>query len=131
MNENSQGIPQMPGMPQAPVQPVEKKEENSPVLQVPEIEKEVEKESSNEIELSKPVIENASDNNSVVEVSNLSGRAIEVVATRPGFYNQTRLKEGQEFVIAKFDHLGEWMRCKDPVLEKKRVEFFKKKKAIN
>ena len=54
---------------------------------------------------------------------------IDVVADRNGFYNQERISEGRPFKVKSFEELGEWMRCIDPDLEKKRVEFFKNKKA--
>ena len=55
-------------------------------------------------------------------------KGIEVVATRAGFYNQHRKEKDDKFIVSKFKKLGEWMKCVDPVIEKKRVEFFIKKK---
>lgn len=69
-----------------------------------------------------------SENSSVVKVA-VPKKGIEVTATRKGFYNQQRLKQGDKFVVKKFENLGEWMVCDDDILEKKRVEFFKNKKA--
>jgi hypothetical protein len=54
---------------------------------------------------------------------------IEVVATRKGFYNQRRIKEGDEFKIRSEEEFGEWFKCKDAQFEKKRLEFVKNKKA--
>lgn len=54
---------------------------------------------------------------------------IKVEATRKGFYNQMRYKEGDQFVIRSEEEFGEWMKCLDPSMEKKRAEFFKQKKA--
>jgi hypothetical protein len=56
-------------------------------------------------------------------------KGIEVVATMNGFYNQSRKKDGDKFFVKSFEELGSWMICIDPVLEKKRQEFLKQKKA--
>jgi len=53
---------------------------------------------------------------------------IEVVATRAGFYAQRRLSEGARFMVKDFSELGEWMKCVDSKMERKRVQFFKDKK---
>lgn len=74
------------------------------------------------------VIDPSDDNDSIVPVP-LKKQVIEVVATRKGFYGQTRIPKGQTFSVASFDDLGEWMICTDKETEKKRVKFFKDKKA--
>ena len=56
-------------------------------------------------------------------------KVIEVVATRKGFYNQNRIKEGEKFNLRSEAEFGEWFKCINPVLEKKRQEFLKNKKA--
>ena len=55
-------------------------------------------------------------------------RGIPVVATRKGFYNQMRFKEGDEFLIRSEQDFGEWMMCVDPALEKKRKAYFEQKR---
>lgn len=55
-------------------------------------------------------------------------KPIEVVADRPGFYNQVRLREGDHFEIRSEDDWGEWFHCVEPGMEKKRVAFLKEKK---
>lgn len=67
----------------------------------------------------------------VVETkTNTESEGIDVVATRKGFYNLQRLREGDVFKIKNFKEIGEWMKCLDPDLEKKRLEILKNKKAI-
>lgn len=56
-------------------------------------------------------------------------KGIEVVAMGFGFYNQSRKIEGDRFFVKSFEEVGSWMRCIDPLFEKKRVEFLKSKKA--
>lgn len=57
--------------------------------------------------------------------------AIEVVATRPGFYKQMRKVEGDKFTyVGDFESMGSWMKCVDPVLQKKHMEVQKKRKAV-
>ena len=78
----------------------------------------------------KVIIESAEEViSSNVDIPVVTSNGIEVVAVRGGFFNQQRLSEGAEFKVKKFEQLGEWMKCKDKALERKRVEFFKNKKA--
>jgi hypothetical protein len=58
-----------------------------------------------------------------------SNKGIECVASRKGFYNQTRLREGDSFTLRSENEFGDWFKCVDKDLEKKRVEFIKMKKA--
>lgn len=83
-----------------------------------------------EVEISsKPQIINPQDSNdSQVDVK-ASKKGIEVVATRKGFYNGSRLKEGDSFIVKSEEDLGEWMKCVDRSIEKKRVEILNSKKA--
>ena len=117
MSENK--MPGMPGMPESN----EESKENS-VLQAPE----------HVSAFSSPVgdadasLAGKEDEEEKAPISLTSKKKIDVVALRKGFYNQHRLAEGDEFQVKKFEDLGEWMRCKDPVLEKKRVQFLKEKK---
>jgi len=83
---------------------------------------------SNEITSDKPKIVDPSETSSVVDVK-VAQSGIEVIADRKGFYNQSRIFKGEGFKVKSFEALGEWMICKDPVIEKKRKEFFKAKKA--
>lgn len=76
----------------------------------------------------KPKIVDPSSNDSEIDIPLVPKSGIEVVATRKGFFNQDRKKAGSTFTVLKFEELGEWMECVDPAIEKKRVEFFKKKK---
>ena len=78
----------------------------------------------------KPKLENSESKNSSNVVAPLvPNKGIEVVAMSAGFYNQKRIGEGESFVIKSFDQIGAWMKCKNPELEKKRVEFYELKKA--
>lgn len=45
----------------------------------------------------------------VKEVAKVAG-PISVVATRPGFYKQSRIKEGDVFTIDNEKQLGTWMK---------------------
>jgi hypothetical protein len=75
-------------------------------------------------------IESAEDKiDSNVNIPSVSAKGIEVVATMSGFYGQQRLKEGSEFIVKDFKSLGEWMKCKDAAMERKRVAALKEKKA--
>lgn len=69
------------------------------------------------------------DNASNVVVTSKKSEKIEVVALRKGFYGQLRRKEGDKFKITSEKEFGDWFTCVDPVMEKKRKEFIKKKKA--
>jgi hypothetical protein len=53
---------------------------------------------------------------------------IKVVALRDGFMFQQRIKAGEEFTISNFSQLGSWMKCLDPMMERKRKEIEKAKK---
>lgn len=78
----------------------------------------------------KPQIANSEEkSNTTVNLPVVPKSGIEVVATRKGFYNQTRIKEGVEFKIKSEEDFGDWFKCKDPVFEKRRANFIKEKKA--
>jgi hypothetical protein len=66
---------------------------------------------------------------SQVKAPSVPKKGIEVVAIRKGFYNQTRYKEGDKFFIKSEESFGDWFSCVDPYFEKKRIEFYKSKKA--
>ena len=87
---------------------------------------------SSDVELNvKPELLNAkSDSKTEIKVSAPKG-GIPVVATRKGFYNQTRLKEGAEFKIKDESEFGDWFKCVDSQFEKMRLDFIKNKKAGN
>jgi hypothetical protein len=55
-------------------------------------------------------------------------KVIEVVAMRPGFFKQIRRKVGDKFVVSDMSKVGEWMKCTDRDLEKKRQEMVLQKK---
>ena len=78
----------------------------------------------------KPAIENFDENlQTQVAIRSAPKKGIEVVATRNGFYNQSRYREGDSFLIKSEQEFGEWMKCVDPEMEKKRIEFYKNRKA--
>ena len=83
-----------------------------------------------ELEIIKPEIDSVSlkDENQV-KAQPVPKEGIEVVADRKGFYNGHRYNEGDSFVIRHPDEFGEWMKCVDLSWEKKRLEFYKLKKA--
>ncbi len=57
--------------------------------------------------------------------------SVEVVALRPGVYKRDRKAKDDKFRLDSFEQLGSWMRCVDPVVEKKHQETMieKKKRA--
>lgn len=67
------------------------------------------------------------------EIKPIANRGlIEVVALRDGFYKNQRIKEGHRFQVTDEKHLGTWMKCIDPVVQKKHAERIKgKADAIN
>lgn len=65
-----------------------------------------------------------------IVVSPKSTRSIQVVATEKGFYKQMRKAPGDEFAVEKFEQLGSWMKCVDPVMEKKRLDLMKDHKLL-
>ena len=87
-------------------------------------------EEKEDVKEEKPIYNNPDkDVDNEVDVPITSKKNIEVIATRKGFYKQQRIKEGQTFFVTKFEELGLWMKCRDKSIEKKRLEFFKNKKA--
>lgn len=54
---------------------------------------------------------------------------IEVVATRNGFFDQERKKEGDKFVVPSMKQLGSWMKCLDPKIEEMHLEALRVKRA--
>lgn len=54
--------------------------------------------------------------------------SIEVIAMGPGFFKQGRKKEGDRFTVDSFDKLGSWMKCVDPVMQKKHEAEQRRKK---
>lgn len=57
-------------------------------------------------------------------------KMVDVIAMRAGFYRQKRISVGMEFQVRE-DELGTWMKCVDPVLQKKHeVNMRAKKEAI-
>lgn len=80
----------------------------------------------------KPIIETgdrSDSNKSILSVPSAPKKGIEVVALRDGFYNQMRKAQGSKFTIRDESEFGEWFRCVEPSFEKKRVNFYKEKKA--
>lgn len=63
-----------------------------------------------------------------VKVSLPPTKGIRVVATRKGFYNQMRYKDGDQFLIRSEADFGEWMKCLDPGMEAKRLKFYEQKR---
>lgn len=56
-------------------------------------------------------------------------RGIEVMATRAGYYAQSRKAEGDRFFITDMEELGSWMQLMDPKAEQKRQAVDKAKAA--
>ncbi len=58
-------------------------------------------------------------------------KPIEVVAIANGFCDQHRKKEGDKFTVPSMKHLGSWMKCIDPKLQREHeaAMLAKKKKA--
>lgn len=77
----------------------------------------------------KPIIDNVDKNiSNNVDIPLVPKTGIKVIATRAGFFNQHRKAEGDKFSVPTMEKLGDWMKCVDPVLEKKRKELISKKK---
>lgn len=55
-------------------------------------------------------------------------RNIEVMATRNGFFDQERKKEGDKFVVPSMKQLGSWMKCLDPKIEEMHLEALRVKR---
>ena len=55
-------------------------------------------------------------------------KAIEVVALRPGFFQNVRRAEGDVFTIPNFGVSGEWMRCTDPKMEMEHQAFISERR---
>lgn len=137
---NSQQMPQMPSLPQQN----QSSSAEVKASEVPFTEGSVEKSAGPEVELNTPFHQESSPvadefqvpqaNVNVQEPSNemkmpqpVAKRGIPVVATRKGFYNQNRYKEGDKFSIRSEEEFGEWFKCVDPAMEAKRVKFLKDK----
>jgi len=120
MTDNQQSI-SMPAMPTPP--------EESGVGMTPPEESGVGMTPPVHSEDEKPTIETVESEvaSNITPLVPSTGR-IEVVAMRPGFFNQHRKAEGAKFSVPSIEKCGEWMQCVDPIMEKKRVEFFIKKK---
>lgn len=61
----------------------------------------------------------------------MSEKPIEVIALRAGYYAPNRIPGGAKFTIASFKHLGSWMKCVDPQMQKLHVENMKKRKEAS
>jgi len=53
---------------------------------------------------------------------------IEVQAILPGYIHCSRKVVGDKFTVASMSLVGKWMKCLDPVMEKKHKELMEKKK---
>jgi len=111
----------MPQMPQ--MNPLQDSAVNPAESLVPELQAPIHE------EILKPVIKNADNEDSSKVVISVPKKGIEVVAMAKGFYNQNRYVEGDKFSIRSEQEFGEWMKCVDPAMEKRRIEFYKNKKA--
>ena len=58
-------------------------------------------------------------------------KGIEVLTLRSGFYKQCRYELGDTFFVPEMRLVGTWMKCTDPVAEKKHQELMKLKKDAN
>lgn len=80
--------------------------------------------------IERPMIkDSAKQDHSSLKLPNAPKGGFEAVATRSGFYGQSRLREGDTFQMAAFEDFGEWMKFLDPDIERKRVQFLKEKKT--
>lgn len=52
-------------------------------------------------------------------------RRIDVVAIKLGFFEGGRRAVGSKFSVPSMEKLGSWMKCVDPVLEKRHQEMMK------
>jgi hypothetical protein len=57
-------------------------------------------------------------------------KGIEVIALRPGFFQQQRKVEGDKFTVVDMSKVGTWMKCVDPVLEKQHQSKMKEQKSV-
>lgn len=134
-------MPSMPSLPSAPKQESSSGEAKAP--QAPFTDESVGNSADSDVGLTPPSHEEQDavsqaapqiNNSSAPDISNLVAApvapkgGIKVVATRKGFYNQMRYKEGDQFIVRSEEDFGEWMMCLDPVFEKKRIEQFKQKR---
>jgi len=55
---------------------------------------------------------------------------VRVIALGVGFYKQLRKKAGDAFVVDTLADVGSWMKCEDPVLEKKHQELMRERKRV-
>lgn len=121
-------MPGMPGMPQ-PETKIEETEKSTTQLDTPShegaepVKSEVESEALNKPKLH--TLESTVSNQMEFPVPQ---GEIEVEALRKGFYNNNRIRVGKVFKISRFEQIGSWMKCTDPKLEKRRIEFLNEKR---
>jgi len=77
----------------------------------------------------KPELLDVNSSSNTIKKVVVPAQGIAVVATRAGFYNQTRYSIHDELFVQSEDDLGDWMSCVDPVFEKVRLNIIKEKKA--
>jgi len=115
----------IPGTDSSPVGLNEKTEE---VAQEPVVNKHFLQDEESELKKPKYTTAETKIHNSLKIPESKEG--FEAIATRPGFYNQFRLKTDDQFTIDSFEAVGDWMRMVDPDHEKKRVQFLREKKEM-
>lgn len=67
---------------------------------------------------------------SIVNIPKFPKNGIQVVATRNGFYNSTRIFTGDKFKLKSEKDYATWFECVDPDLEKDRKEHLREKKKL-
>lgn len=66
----------------------------------------------------------------IVEKKPKASSQIEVVANARGVYKCSRKVENDRFFVDKFEQLGSWMDCVDPILQKKHMQNMKERNSI-
>ncbi len=124
----SNPMPQMPSFKQSPHEAASSAESNDSVLSSSFAGESGDSSPDSLVEPTPQLFEPGKNVHNLTKVEGPK-RGIEVVANDKGFYNQIRRKVGDKFIIRSEQDFGDWFRCVDPNLEKKRVEFIKAKKA--
>lgn len=123
-------MPSMPAMPSLASSSDDSSFTEGVANAAPEVDLDVPSHNDEDFAFKKPELIGADSNDhSQVRARIVPKQGIEVEATRKGFYNQMRHKEGDRFFVKNREELGEWMKCVDSLEEKARVEFFKNKKV--
>lgn len=129
MSESKQGGVQMPPPP-APA--ADSKKIVDPVVD-PSTEQPKRELSADQIVLAQEaarIAEEAAQKKAAAKPERMKGYWVEALG--PGVYNRSRYTAGHKFIIDKWEDLGSWMKCVNPVLEEKHQrEEIEKKKKLN